>query len=296
MDGIILNIARASLHDGPGIRTTVFLKGCGLSCLWCHNPESIQLTPQLFYQQSLCTMCRLCASVCEYDVHTFSARHNINFPKCILCGKCIALCPAKALSIAGKTMSSDSIIQEVLKDKAFYATSGGGLTLSGGEPLGSQIEFAHTLLQSAKDHGISTAIETSGFAPKENFGRVLNSADYFLFDYKVSPNLYKRYTGVSFSIIEANLALLNNRGAHIILRCPIIPTVNDNEEHLQDIAMLADKFTSIKSIELIFYNTFGISKAISIGRENNFNQPMMNTGQRLSYIEKLRRLVSISVS
>ena len=166
--GVILDIQKFSIHDGPGIRTTVFLKGCPLNCLWCHNPESKNFKPQLSYDKNKCIMCRKCEAVCPEKVHKFQNNiHYTDYPACVLCGRCIEVCPAGALSIYGKVMSVDEVIKEVEKDKKFFYNTGGGITISGGEPL-SQTEFSAALAKAAKERGIHVTVETSGFATKEN--------------------------------------------------------------------------------------------------------------------------------
>jgi len=264
MSGVVFNIARACLHDGPGIRTTVFLKGCMLSCPWCHNPESIDPNPQLFYRGARCVSCRTCEAACKHNVHTFLPGHDIAFQQCNLCGQCIVRCQSQALTILGKRMTVEEVVAEVVTDMPFYQASGGGMTLSGGEPL-YQAEFSCELLKAAKAQGINTAIETSGYGKAEDVEKIIPFVDYFLFDYKINPTLYKKFTGVDFSVIERNLELLNQHDVHMILRCPILPGINDNDSHRHEISELANKYACIKSVEMLPYNAFGASKAKSIG-------------------------------
>ena len=186
--GVILDIQKFSIHDGPGIRTTVFLKGCPLNCLWCHNPESKSFNPQLSYDINKCNMCRKCETVCPVKAHKFEKNvHHIECSACTLCGKCAEACPAGSLSIYGKVMSVDEIIAEVEKDKSFFDNTGGGITISGGEPL-SRIEFTLALAKAAKEREIHVTVETSGFAPQESMEKIADYTDLFLFDYKVSDN------------------------------------------------------------------------------------------------------------
>jgi len=265
MSGVVFDIAKVCLRDGPGIRTTVFLKGCMLSCPWCHNPESIDPNPQLFFRQARCTGCQTCEKICKHNVHKFLPEHELAFKQCTLCGQCIAQCQSHALTIMGKHMTVEQVMAEVLADMPFYQASGGGMTLSGGEPL-YQAEFSLALLKAAKAQGINTAIETSGYGETEKLEKIIPFVDYFLFDYKINPKYYQKFTGVAFAVIERNLELLNQYNMHVILRCPIVPGVNDNDSHRQEIAALAQKYKCIKSVEMLPYHALGASKAVCVGK------------------------------
>ena len=179
----IFDIQRFSVDDGPGIRTTVFFKGCPLSCVWCHNPESHNVKSELMYNASLCIFCRGCASVCVNGVHSFDddGTHNVKHSSCVACGSCGKICPSRALEIAGYEEELSEIINKVISDKAFYDRSGGGLTLSGGEPL-YQSKAAIALCRMAKESGLHVAIETCGFAPEAVIREIADSVDLFLFD------------------------------------------------------------------------------------------------------------------
>ena len=211
--GTVFNIQKFSVNDGPGIRTTVFLKGCPLKCIWCHNPESQMRDKELMYNASKCVSCRLCESKCKNGAHVFNGtEHVFAREKCISCGEC-CICPSSALEIAGEIKTSEQVISEVLKDKVFYDNSNGGMTLSGGEPM-YQFEFAKELLISARENMIHTAIETCGFAPGEHYSEIVPLVDLFLFDYKESsPEKHREYTGVSNELILKNLELINSLGA-----------------------------------------------------------------------------------
>ncbi|MBR7133519.1 MAG: glycyl-radical enzyme activating protein [Clostridia bacterium] len=256
------------MNDGPGIRTTVFLKGCPLNCVWCHNPESKKIKPQLLYDARKCVYCGRCAEVCSEDVHIFeNGKHIINREKCCCCGKCSEACFSEAIEIAGKEMTVEEVMGEVLRDKLFYDNSGGGLTLSGGEPM-LQFEFAYALLKSAKENGLHTCIETCGFAPSEHFSQIVKLVDIFLFDYKLSDEQkHKEYTGVSNELIVKNLKMLDDLGANIILRCPIIPDVNDTPEHFKAIADMANSLSNISEINIEPYHPLGKSKSELLGVE-----------------------------
>jgi glycyl-radical enzyme activating protein len=265
---IVFDIQRASLHDGPGIRTTVFLKGCLLECLWCHNPEAVAAKPQLFFHFDKCTLCGDCVKVCEYDVHHVADdRHTIDYDKCTFCEKCVEVCNSNALKIIGKEMTVDQVMLEVMADFDFYTNSGGGITLSGGEPL-LHFTFSLKLLQRCREMGVSTCVETSGFVSEMQFRRFFPYIDILLFDYKISDSdEHRKYTGVPNESILSNLDLAYHAGIPIILRCPVIPGINDTEQHFRQIKALDKKYPDLKGIELLPYHDVGNNKRTSIGVE-----------------------------
>ena len=263
-NGIIFNIQKFSVNDGPGIRTTVFLKGCPLNCIWCHNPESKSVKPQIFYDAEKCLMCGKCASVCPTQSHTFSEKHFYNRDTCTVCGKCADMCIAQAMDTAGYEVSVEEVMHDVLKDKAFYDNSGGGITLSGGEPM-LQFDFALALMRASKEAGLHTCMETCGFAKSEHFETIAKHTDIFLFDYKLTdPEKHCEYTGVTNELILKNLKMLDSIGCATILRCPIIPTVNDTEAHFDGIAHTANKLKNIIEINIEPYHPLGMSKAAKL--------------------------------
>lgn len=272
---IVFDIQRASLHDGPGIRTTIFLKGCPQNCLWCHNPEAIASKRQLFLHFDKCTQCGDCEKVCEDDVHHFiDGKHTIDYDKCTFCGKCVEACNFNALKIIGNEMSVDEVMREIMADVDFYNNSGGGMTLSGGEPL-LQLDFSIELLQRSREMGVKTCVETSGFIATEQFKKVLPLVDIFLFDYKVTGfEEHRKYTGVPNERIIENLDLAYQCGVPIILRCIIVPGINDNETHFRAISDLNEKYPDLLGIEILPYHTMGNSKRTSIG-----------IGETLSHLE-----------
>lgn len=269
MTGTVFNIQKFCINDGPGIRTTVFVKGCPLNCAWCHNPESKNSEPELLYDKNKCTMCGKCADVCPNNCHSFeNGEHTIDREKCIRCGKCAEFCYFQALEMAGNVMDSDEVLKEVLKDKAFYETSGGGLTVSGGEPM-LHFDFTYELLKKAKEEGLHTAMETCGFAPEEKYIKIAEVTDLFLFDFKLwDADLHKKYIGADNSLILKNLEMLNEIGASIILRCPIIPTINDNSEHFKAIADTANRLKNVLEINIEPYHPLGENKNQKLGKES----------------------------
>jgi pyruvate formate lyase activating enzyme len=262
-------LQRASLDDGPGIRTTVFLKGCPLHCAWCHNPESHKPGPELAFDATLCMSCQACVAACASGVHTFDAPgvHAVAFDQCIAAGACVAACPSGALRLYGHEQSVETVMAEVVKDRAFYAASGGGLTLSGGEPT-AQLEFCLALLRAARAAGISTCVETCGLASRESFEALLPLTDLFLFDYKATdPTLHSTLTGASNALVLANLRWLHAQGAAIRLRCPLVPGVNDDDKHLRAIAALGAELAGLQGVEILPYHGSGAAKYERLGRE-----------------------------
>ena len=264
--GIVTDIQRASLHDGPGIRTTIFLKGCPLQCLWCHNPEAISPRPQLFFAEERCVLCGACEASCPKAVHHVGKEgHAIDFGKCDSCARCVDECNSSGLRIVGKEMDADDIMAEVLADMDFYRNSGGGMTLSGGEPLFQQA-FSLELLNRAKQANIHTCVETSGFIAAKKFEEVLPAVDLLLFDYKATKDAdHRSFTGVFNQLILANLDAAYQGGKAILLRCPIVPGLNDTPDHFAGIRALDEKYPRLHGIELMPYHDFGNSKRPSIG-------------------------------
>ncbi len=263
---IVFDMQRFSVHDGPGIRTTVFIKGCPLNCLWCHNPESKSKHPEIMLTESKCIGCGECVNVCPQSAHSFdeSKKHVVNRENCISCGKCEAECVG-AISMCGKEMTAEEVLATVIRDKSFYENSGGGMTVSGGEPLFSH-DFTYELLKAAKGAKLNTAIETSGFAKWDKIECILPYVDLFLFDYKeTNPEKHKEYTGVSNELILANLEKLNAAGAKVVLRCPIIPGYNDRDDHFRAIGALADRLDCITRVDVEPYHPLGRSKCDGLG-------------------------------
>ena len=265
---IIFNIQKFSLNDGPGIRTTVFMKGCMLRCIWCHNPESKSPKQQLMLYSSRCIGCRACEKVCPRGFHHFDENgvHLIDRSGCSVCGTCADACVG-ALEIVGKPMNAEEIVQAVLRDKAFYDNSGGGMTLSGGEPLLTP-DITLEVLRLAKEKGLHNCIETCGYAAWEDIEALLPYVDLFLWDFKESDDArHIEYTGVSNKRILENLRRLNDAGAKIILRCPIIPGCNDRKDHLLAIAALAEELDGVQRVDVEPYHPLGQSKSEGIGEE-----------------------------
>ena len=221
---MIFDIQRHSLHDGPGIRTTIFLKGCPLQCIWCHNPESISDEKEIAFFEERCTRCGACVNECPNQVHSIEDnKHILDRVHCHCCGKCTEVCLSGALEITGKEMTVEEVLQPVMRDVNYYTTSGGGVTLSGGEPM-QQFGFVLEFLKEAKEKDLHTCLDTSGLAPTEHFETILPYVDLFLFDYKATQSeKHFQLTKASNELVNQNFRYIYDRGARIELRCPLIP-------------------------------------------------------------------------
>ncbi len=271
MTGCVFNIQKFSIHDGPGIRTTVFLKGCPLRCLWCHNPEGLEPSPEIEFEPSKCIGCGACVSACPAGCQTMDkAGRGFDRSRCDRCGKCADVCLTGSLKRVGRRMTVGEVMAKVLDDRLFYETSGGGMTLSGGEAF-FQPDFALALLESAKEEGLHTALETSGFCSRAVMMKAVPLTDLFLFDYKATgEELHKRLTCVLQAPILDNLRALSDAGARIVLRCPIIPGANDTEEHFTAVAALMETLSGIEAADLEAYHPLGTGKAPKIGKTQAF--------------------------
>jgi len=266
--GCVFNIERFAIRDGPGIRTTVFLKGCPLKCLWCANPESMSAAPQLFYLENLCTRCYRCVEACPNKATTKARDGAIKIDRslCQACGKCVEACPNKAREISGKLMTVEEVLEEVKKDALFYQNSGGGVTFSGGEPT-HQPEFLWHLLKGSQESGIHTALDTSGFVKPEILKRVLEHTNLVLYDIKhMDPAKHKELTGVDNRLILENAKMIASMGKPMIIRVPLIPGNNDSKENIKALAefMLS---LGLKRVDLLPYHSLGKIKYYRLGME-----------------------------
>lgn len=264
----IINIMRFCTDDGPGIRTTVFLKGCPLRCAWCHNPESQNPDPEILWDSEKCCLCGLCAEICEAKAHRIiDGHHFFDASLCNHCGRCAENCPAEALELSGKRVSTHEMLEEIKKDAVFYTTSGGGVTISGGEPL-MHPEFCAELLRLCKETGIHTVIETSGFASRKTLDNLLPYCDLILFDIKESSEeKHSEYTGVPQEPILDNLRYIDGKGIPTLLRAPIIPGMNDREEHLSALRELKASLKNCQGVEIMPYHSMGAYKYKKLGRD-----------------------------
>lgn len=269
MTGTVFNIQRYCTNDGPGIRTTVFLKGCPLNCIWCHNPESKSARPQVLFDAERCLACGACAAVCPKGLHGMDdGRHSFRREGCDVCGACARVCPG-ALELVGETMSVEDILAVVLRDKPFYGEEG-GLTVSGGEPF-AQPGFLLSLLAAVKARGVGTAVETSGFAAERDIRASVPLVDWYLYDCKETDSaLHRKWTGGDNERILANLAILNEANAQVVLRCPIIPGCNDREDHFNALGEMSRQFSCIRRIEILPYHPLGVKKSRELGQESPY--------------------------
>jgi pyruvate formate lyase activating enzyme len=261
LSGVIFDIKRFAVHDGPGIRTTVFFKGCPLRCLWCHNPESMKKERQIVFFQNKCIGCGECFKRCTSGALEATADGRVyHRDKCTLCGTCVEYCYAEATVMQGKIISVREVIEEVRKDVPFYENSGGGMTLSGGEPT-MQPEFCKAILKSAKEESMHTVLDTSGFVKWEIFREILEYVDLVLYDIKhMDPAKHKGYTGVSNELILSNLSKLDELNISIEVRMPIIPGINDSEDNLSDAAEFLSTLENVERIKLLPYHRLGEGK------------------------------------
>lgn len=269
LTGWVFNIQRYSVHDGPGIRTTVFLKGCPLRCLWCDNPESQLIEPQFVFWEDRCIRCGTCLAICPLSavVEEADGQKRINPEQCDLCGLCVDQCYAGALEQMGRSMTVTDVLARVEEDRPFYDESGGGMTLSGGEPL-AQPQFAYELLKGARARGIRTAIETSGYAPWQMWERVLPYLDLILYDLKeVDPERHEYFTGVSNEPILHNLRWLAKTGKSVVVRRPVIRGYNDTPESIHALGRFVQELKTIYEIDLLPYHRLGQSKYKRLGKE-----------------------------
>ncbi|MDR2402625.1 MAG: glycyl-radical enzyme activating protein [Spirochaetaceae bacterium] len=263
--GRIFNIQYFCVHDGPGIRTTVFLKGCPLRCLWCHNPEGIQRRNHLSYNARKCIHCGTCVQVCPAVHKMIDGKHTVNRNACTNKGDCVAACPAKALETVGRDVTVQEIVAEVMREKRYYEGSRGGVTVSGGEPA-MQPEFLLDLVREIKKEGVHIALESSGMCDYRVYESVLPYVDLFLYDCKeTDPELHKKFTGVDNRLILENLRRLYAARAVILLRCPVVKGLNDREDHFKNLAALSRELPDLMGIEILPYHKLGASKAELMG-------------------------------
>ncbi len=264
---VVFNIQRFSVHDGPGIRTTVFLKGCNLRCRWCHNPESIDPSPQIQYFAEKCVGCGMCERACPSGLTTLAGERKTALA-CKLCGGCAQYCMNDALKKAGEEMSPQQVMDVVLKDRDYYENSGGGLTLSGGEPL-LQSEFCAELLRLAKEQGIDTAVDTAANVPYAAFEAVLPYTDKILLDLKIMNDcLHREYTGVSNGLILENARRLFEEDVDVYIRIPVIGGVNDSAENARAAAEFLSGASNVREIKLLAYHNMAEDKALSVNRRH----------------------------
>jgi len=286
--GLIFNIQRFSIHDGPGIRTTVFLQGCNLRCVWCHNPESNPIQPVVQFYPDKCILCEQCAEVCPEGAHQIQGGvHVYERELCQACGKCVEECFARALAMQAREMTAEEVLAEVRKDRDYFNDSGGGVTFSGGEPF-LQKDFLLELLQLSKRGGLHTAVDTAGNVPFAWLDEALPFVDLFLYDCKVLENdLHRQVTGVGNRRILENLARLGDGRARIWVRVPVIPGVNDNREEIERIGAFLAQLPGIEQVELLPFHHLGAGKRASLGQDYTVRELKPPSEERMAELAQV---------
>jgi pyruvate formate lyase activating enzyme len=288
--GRVFDVQRYSLHNGPGIRTTVFLKGCPARCLWCHNPESQAFGPELVRIESRCASCGTCVSVCPHGAPPPGSS------LCTACGACVEACPACARQLAGREMSVAEVMAEVVKDRVFYEESAGGATFSGGEPL-AQLAFLTALLEACRAEGITTAVDTCGFAAREALLRLVPLVDLFLFDVKLLDDArHREWTGLPVAPILENLRALVAAGAAVRARIPLVPGHTDAEPDLRASAALLASLPGLQGVDLIPFHRTAAAKARRLGRDYPLQSVPPPPPERMELLAGLFRERGLAVS
>ncbi|MBS7008811.1 glycyl-radical enzyme activating protein [Anaerostipes sp.] len=285
--GIITEIERYAIKDGPGIRTVVFFKGCPLQCRWCANPETQKTACQLMYWKTRCLGCKKCIDTCPECALSFGAGGvEIDRDKCSLCGQCADVCNSQALTTAGENRSVDEIMEVILKDKIYYQTSGGGVTFSGGEAA-SQGDFLCELAKACKEHQISSCIETCGYAAWETYKKILPYIDCFFYDLKImDEEEHKRFTGVSNRLILDNFCRLIEAGTEVTVRIPVIPGVNNTDENINNTISFLMKNAPDCQISLLPYHRLGVAKYEKLDQKYSLGEILPPSDEEIKVIEQ----------
>ena len=294
--GMIFDIRKYSIHDGPGIRTAVFFKGCPLACQWCHNPESRSSRPELIFRPGRCILCDDCLGVCPGGAISREADAIvIDRTGCTVSGACAAACPAEALQVVGREMTVDEVLAEIERDRTFYEQSGGGVTFTGGEPL-AQPDFLLGLLRACRERGLHTVVDTSGFANWTILDEVRPLVDLFLYDLKLMDDArHRRFTGVPNGPILANLRRLADLGSALLVRIPVIPGVNDDEENLRQAGTFLAALAQVPPVELLAYHNIAEAKYAGLGLEYGLAEVRPPDAGRMAAVGGLLRTYGLQV-
>ncbi|PAB59251.1 trans-4-hydroxy-L-proline dehydratase activase [Anaeromicrobium sediminis] len=284
--GLITNIQKCSIHDGPGIRTTIFFKGCSMKCSWCHNPETQSYIPEMMYNSEKCNLCGSCVKACSKNALTLKDEFiHLDSHLCSLCGKCIDYCINNTREIIGTQYTVSELMKEIEKDKIFYDESGGGVTLSGGEVM-TQVDFVTDLVKRCKSKGISVAIDTCGHVNYESFEKILDYVDLFLYDIKImDPLIHQKHTLVDNNLVLSNLEKLANDKANINIRIPLIEDINTDTDNIEKIIHLLKRL-NLKKVNLLPYHNTGNHKyeRLKMDYEKNLKAP---SEEDLNYIKSI---------
>ena len=297
--GTIVKIERFAIHDGPGIRTVIFFKGCPLRCQWCSTPESQTVSPEMAYYASKCTQCQKCLEVCPPKAITVSADGKIVTDKnlCDNCGKCVEVCPNEARKMVGEEMTVEQVMAEIEKDTVFYWNSGGGVTLSGGEPT-MQPKFALAILKTCKERGIHTAIETCGYVEWDVLDEMLKYLDFVYFDIKHILSIeHEKLTGRKNDLVLENCRKIISNYPQILLvmRIPVIPGYNDSEENIVNTARFACQLKGVMRLELLPYHKFGVHMYDALLRDYSLAEVKTPSAERMCELENLVRSCGVPV-
>ncbi|NLD43881.1 MAG: glycyl-radical enzyme activating protein [Chloroflexi bacterium] len=296
VSGLVTNIQRFSIHDGPGIRTTVFLKGCNLRCFWCHNPETLSPEAEIQVFPERCIGCGECFRRCPHGCHEMiDGVFAFHRERCVACGTCVDTCYAQALVLVGERKTADEVVAEVLRDAPFYETSGGGVTLSGGEPL-MQAEFSRAILERCRAAGLHTAVETAANTPWERLASLLPFTDLVMLDVKtMDPARHRQATGVPNARILANARRLGAQPQPLIVRTPIVPGVNDADEDVAAIAAFAATLPNLQYYELLPFHGMAAGKYESLSLDYRAVGLATPSKERLAALCAVARQAGITV-
>ena len=287
----IFNIQKFSTHDGDGVRTTIFFKGCPLRCMWCHNPESQHYYKELIFHQHKCTACGRCVAKCKQGANSIvDGKIVFDRSKCTACGVCTDWCITEARELAGKEYTVDALVKEAMKDKIFYEQSGGGVTLSGGEVMASQhMDYVEEVCRKLHENGVSVFIDTSGYTDYKNLKRILPYVDVFLYDIKVmDPKDHKKFIGVDNSLILENLKKLSDEGAGLYIRLPIIQQVNATDEHIESVMhFLKENNIHARQVNLLPYHDIGKGKYASLDMEYHDDEMSVPVSELMEHFKSM---------